>query len=203
VARRGGAVATDTSEAYGVSVVARLGELCEATSTGGELVVVAFPVGVSAVARLGELCEATSTAGEFVVVVPPAGVSLVVRLGELCEAVSTGSELVVVAPPAGVSMVAILGEFCEAVSTGSELVVVAPAVVGVGDVATDRFFGSYVRTRITKTSTTPVKSTIVPKKNCFGREACVGNGGVPMVDRGGAPHEGQAVANELISLPQS
>ena len=156
-------------------MVARLGELCEAASTGGELVVVAFPVGVSAVARLGELCEATSTAGEFVVVVPPAGVSLVVRLGELCEAVSTGSELVVV----------------------------APAVVGVGDVATDRFFGSYVRTRITKTSTTPVKSAIVPKKNCFGREACVGNGGVPMVDRGGAPHEGQAVANELISLPQS
>ena len=113
VAPRGGAVATDTSEAYGVSVVARLGELCEATSTGGELVVVAFPVGVSAVARLGELCETTLTGGGLVVVAPSVGVSVAARLGELCKATSTGAELVGV----------------------------APAVVGVGDVATDRFFG--------------------------------------------------------------
>ena len=85
VAPRGGAVATDTSEAYGVFVLTRLGGLCEAVSIRAELVVVASPVGVSVVARLGELCKATST--------------------------------------------------------GAELVGVAPAVVGVGDVATDRFFG--------------------------------------------------------------
>ncbi len=49
----------------------------------------------------------------------------------------------------------------------------------------------------------PVNTAIVPKKNCFAREVCVGNDDVSMVARGGAPHEGQAVANELISLPQS
>jgi hypothetical protein len=39
VARGGGAVVTDASEAYGVSAAVGLGELCEAVSTGGELVV--------------------------------------------------------------------------------------------------------------------------------------------------------------------
>ena len=39
VARGGGAVATDASEAYGVSVAVGLGELSEAVSTGGELIV--------------------------------------------------------------------------------------------------------------------------------------------------------------------
>ena len=39
VARAGGAVATDASEAYGVSVAVGLGELSEAVSTGGELIV--------------------------------------------------------------------------------------------------------------------------------------------------------------------
>ena len=51
VAPRGGAVATDTSEAYGVFVLTRLGGLCKATSTGAELVGVApAVVGVGDVA---------------------------------------------------------------------------------------------------------------------------------------------------------
>ena len=44
VARGGGAVVADAPEAYGVSVAVGLGELCEAVSTGGELVVVEFAV---------------------------------------------------------------------------------------------------------------------------------------------------------------
>jgi hypothetical protein len=67
VARGGGAVATDASEAYGVSAAVALGELCEAVSTGGELVVADSVVGVSAAAGLGELCEAVSTGGELIV----------------------------------------------------------------------------------------------------------------------------------------
>ena len=113
VAPRGGLVATDTSEAYGVFVLTRLGGLCEAVSIGAELVVVASPVGVSVLAKLGELCETTLTGGGLVVVASSAGVSLAARSGELCKATSTGAELVGV----------------------------APAVVGVGDFATDRFFG--------------------------------------------------------------
>jgi len=113
VAPRGGAVATDTSEAYGVFVLTRLGGLCEAVSIRAELVVVASPVGVSVLAKLGELCETTLTGGGLVVVASSVGVSLAARSGELCKATSTGAELVGV----------------------------APAVVGVGDVATDRFFG--------------------------------------------------------------
>jgi len=68
VARGGGAVATDASEAYGVSLAVGLGELSEAVSTGGELIVVASPVGVSVAVGLGELSEAVSTGGELVVV---------------------------------------------------------------------------------------------------------------------------------------
>jgi len=68
VARGGGPVAVDTSEAYGVSVAIGPGELCEAVSTGGELVVVNSAFAVSAVVRAGELCEAASTGGELVVV---------------------------------------------------------------------------------------------------------------------------------------
>ena len=49
VARGGGAVATDASEAYGVSAAVGLGELSEAVSTGGELV-----VAHSAVAGVGD-----------------------------------------------------------------------------------------------------------------------------------------------------
>ena len=49
VARGGGAVATDALEAYGVSVAVGLGELSEAVSIGGELL-----VADSAVAGLGD-----------------------------------------------------------------------------------------------------------------------------------------------------
>ena len=57
--------------------------------------------------------------------------------------------------------------------------------------------------RITNTSTTPVNSAIVPVENRFAREAAAGSGGGAVAGCGGAPHEGQAVANELISFPQS
>ena len=67
VARGGGAVATDASEAYGVSAAVGLGELSEAVSIGGELVVADSAVGVSVAVGLGELCEAISTGGELVV----------------------------------------------------------------------------------------------------------------------------------------
>src|SRR5215472_1331457 len=133
------------------------------------------------------------------------GVSTAIGLGELCEVASTGGELVVVASAAGVSAVVRLGELCEAASTGGELVVVASAFAGVGDVATDRLFGCCVTPRNTKTSTTPVNSAIVPQESFFALEAgraSIGSGG-GMADCGGAPHEGQAVANELISLPHS
>ena len=53
------------------------------------------------------------------------------------------------------------------------------------------------------TQATPVNSAIVPQESRFAREACVGSGGGIVVDRGGAPHEGQAVATELISFPHS
>ena len=68
VARGSCAVAIDASEAYGVSVVVGLGELCAAISTTGELVAAASPVGVSVVVSLGELCAAISTTGELLVV---------------------------------------------------------------------------------------------------------------------------------------
>ena len=167
-------MAVDRPEAYGVSVVVRLGELCEASSTNGELVVVASAVDVSVVVRLGELCEASSTGGELVVVASAVGASTVSRLAEVCEAVSRGGELFAV----------------------------VSAVAGIGD-APDRLFGRCVTPRTTNTSTTPVNSAIVPPKSCFAREVCLGSGGGAMVDRGGAPHEGQAVANELTSFPQS
>jgi len=49
VARGGDPLATDASEAYGASAAVGLGELCEAVSTGGELV-----VADSAVAGVGD-----------------------------------------------------------------------------------------------------------------------------------------------------
>jgi hypothetical protein len=111
VARGGVAVATDASEAYGVSVTVGLGELCEAVSTGGELVVAAV------------------------------GVSVAVELGELCEAVSTGGELVAANSAVGVSVAVGLGELCKAVWTAGELLVADSPVAGVGDAATDGVFG--------------------------------------------------------------
>jgi hypothetical protein len=102
--------------------------------------------------------------------------------------------------------VAGLSERSEVVSVGRELVVAACPVAGVDDAPTEEVFGAYITALPTKTTTTPVNSAIVPKKSCFGLEfgrAWVGSGGGTMADCGGAPHEGQAVANELISLPHS
>lgn len=134
------------------------------------------------------------------------GVSAVVGLGKSCDAVSAGGELVVADSAVGVSVAAGLVELCNAISIAGELLVADSAVAGVGDAATDEVFGWCVMTRIIKASTTPVNSAIVPKENCFAREAgraCVGSGGGTVVDRGGAPQKGQAAANELISLPHS
>jgi hypothetical protein len=112
VARGGVAVATDSSEAYEVSVVAvGLGELSEVVSIGGELLVANSEVGVSAAGGLGKLSEAVSIGAELV----------------------ANSEV-------GVSVAGGLGKLSEAVSIGAELVVNC-AVAGVGDAATDEGFG--------------------------------------------------------------
>jgi hypothetical protein len=63
VARGGDPLATDASEAYGVSAAVGLGELCEAVSTGGKLVVADSVVGVSAAAGVAEPCKTISTGG--------------------------------------------------------------------------------------------------------------------------------------------
>jgi hypothetical protein len=67
VARGGVAVATDASEVYAVSAAIRLGELSEAVSIGGELVVANSAVGASVAVGLGELFEAISTGSELLV----------------------------------------------------------------------------------------------------------------------------------------
>jgi len=176
VASGGGAVAVDTSEPDAVSAVAvNPGGLCAAVSVAGKLVVFACPIGISAVVRLGELCAAASVAGKLVVFACAVGISAVVNVDE----------------------------FCAAISTGGELVVVASAVAGVGAVATDTPLGCCVTARITTTSTTPVNSAINPEENRFARGACAGSGGGTVAGFGGAPQEGQAVANELTSFPQS
>ena len=136
------------------------------------------------------------------------GVSPAVELGGLSVAVSIGSELPVADSAAGVSAAVGLGKLSEAVWMDGELLVADAAVAGVGDAPTDRVFSWCVTPRITKTSTTPVNSAIVPQESCFAREAGrasvgSGGGGGTIVDRDGAPHEGQAVANELISLSHS
>src|SRR6266566_4207432 len=113
VARGGVAVATDTSEVYAVSAAVGLGELSEAVSIGGELVVADSAVGVS----------------------------VAVGLGEVVEAVSMGRELLVADSAVGVSVAVGPGELCEAVSIGGELVVADSAVAGVGDAASDGVFG--------------------------------------------------------------
>jgi hypothetical protein len=160
--------------------VVGVGELSEAVSTGCELVVADSVVGVCAAAGVAEPCKTISTGGgEFLVADSAVGVCAAAGLAEPCKTISTG---------------------------GGELLVADSAVAGVGDAATDGVFGSRVTPRITKTSTRPVNTASVPKKICFARgtgRARVGSGGGTMVDRGGAPHEGQAIANELISLPHS
>jgi hypothetical protein len=159
--------------------VVGVGELFEAVSTGCELVVADSVVGVCAAAGVVELSAAASMGGRLAVAVSAVGVFAAAGLAEPCKTISTG---------------------------GGELLVADSAVAGVGDAATDGVFGSRVTPRITKTSTRPVNTASVPKKICFARgtgRARVGSGGGTMVDRGGAPHEGQAIANELISLPHS
>jgi hypothetical protein len=171
-------VAADSLEVYGVSAALGLGKFCGAVSIGGELFVADSSVEISAA----------------------------VGLDKRCEAVSTGGELVVADSAVGVSVAAGLIELCNAISIAGELLVADSAVAGVGDAATDEVFGWCVMARIIKASATPVNSAIVPKENCFAREAgraCVGSGGGTVADRGGAPQKGQAVANELISLPHS
>jgi hypothetical protein len=152
--------------------VVGVGELSETVSTGGELVVADSAVGVSTAAGVGELSAAASMGGGFAVADSAVGVFATAGLAEPCKTISTG---------------------------GGEPLVADSAVAGVGDAATDGAFSSRVTPRITKTSTRPVNTASVPKKICFARET--GRGGGTMVDRGGAPHEGQAIANELISLP--
>ena len=64
VTRGAVAVATDSSEAYGVSLTAGVTELSEAVSIGGELLVANLTVGVSAMVGVTELSEAVSAGGE-------------------------------------------------------------------------------------------------------------------------------------------
>jgi len=113
VTRGAVAVATDSSEAYGVSVMVGLSELSEAVSVGGELLVANLAVGVS----------------------------VTIGLSEFSEAVSIGSELLVANSAAGVSVTVGLTELSEAVSIGGELLVANLAVAGVGDAVTDEVFG--------------------------------------------------------------
>ena len=156
-----------------------VGELFEAVSTGCKLVVADSVVGVCAAAGVVELSAAASMGGGLALADSAVGVCAAAGLAELFKTISTG---------------------------GGELLVADSAVAGVGDTASDGVFGSRVTPRITKTSTRPVNTASVPKEICFAREtgrARVGSGGGTMVDRGGAPHEGQAIANELISLPHS
>ena len=67
VAGGGVAVATDTSEAYGVSAAIGLGELSKAVSIGNELVADSA-ARISVAVGLGELCAAASIGGELLVV---------------------------------------------------------------------------------------------------------------------------------------
>ena len=176
---RGGVAAVeDASEAYAVCAAAGVGELADTVSTRGELFV-ADSVVVSTAVGLGERSVAASMGGALVVADSAAGVFAAAGLAEPCTTISIG---------------------------GGELFAADCAIAGVGDAATDEVFGPRVTPRISKTSTRPVNTASVPKRICFAREtgrACGGIGDGTTVDRGGAPHEGQAVANELISLPHS
>jgi len=67
VARGCVAVATEASEAYGVSAAVELGGLSVAVSIGSELPVADSAVGVSAAVGLGKLSEAVWMDGELLV----------------------------------------------------------------------------------------------------------------------------------------
>jgi hypothetical protein len=68
VTRGAVAAATDSFEAYGVSVMVGRSELSEAVSIGGELLVANLAVGVSVMVGRSELSEAVSIGGELLVV---------------------------------------------------------------------------------------------------------------------------------------
>lgn len=110
-ARGGAAVATDASEAYGVSAAVGLAEPSNAISTGGEPVVTDSAVGVFATAGLGELSAVVSIGGELVAADSAVGVFAAVGLAEPSKAISIAGELV------------------------------DSAVAGVGEAATDEVFG--------------------------------------------------------------
>ncbi len=80
VTRGAVAVATDSSEAYGVSVMVGLSELSEAASIGGELLVANLAVGVSVTVEPSELSEAVSIGGELLVATLAVVVSAMVGL---------------------------------------------------------------------------------------------------------------------------
>ena len=67
VARGAVAVATDSSEAVGVSVMVGLSEFSEVVSIGSELLVANSAAGVSVTVGLTELSEAVSIGGELLV----------------------------------------------------------------------------------------------------------------------------------------
>jgi len=73
VARDGVEVATDASEAYGVSPAAGFGELSKVVSIGGDVVADSV-VRVSVAVGLGELCEAVSIGDDVVADSAAAGV---------------------------------------------------------------------------------------------------------------------------------
>src|SRR6266566_424471 len=89
VARGGVAAVKDASEAYAVSAAVGLGELSEAVSTGGELVVPDSAVRASAAVGVGELSAAASIGGELVVADSAVGVFAAVGLAEPSKAIST------------------------------------------------------------------------------------------------------------------
>src|SRR5438045_9138674 len=93
VTRGAVAVATDSSEAYGVSVMVGLSELSEAVSIGGELLVANLAVGVSVRVGLSEFSEAVAIGGELLVANSAVGGSGAVVLNELSGSVSIGGEL--------------------------------------------------------------------------------------------------------------
>jgi hypothetical protein len=77
VVRCEGAAIADKSEECGVSVLVRLGEVCEIVSTGGELIVSVSAVGVSVAVTAGELWETILAGGESLVLASVVAVSVV------------------------------------------------------------------------------------------------------------------------------
>jgi len=94
------------------------------------------------VVGVGELSEAVSTGGELVVADSVVGVSAAAGVVELSAAASMGGGLAVADSAVGVFAAAGLAEPCKTISIGGgELLVADSAVAGVGDAATDGVFG--------------------------------------------------------------